>query len=323
MQPFTPSISLRGIRQNNLRGFDLDVPLGQLIVVTGVSGSGKSSLAFDTLYAEGQRRYIECLSSYARQFIERMDRPAVDEITGILPSVALRQGRTIRAARATVATLTELGEHFRMLFAHGATPQCPKCGATVQRTSLGVLTDALLANAAGRKAAITFELPVLSTLSAQTALLGLAAAGYTRAFELGRAQPLAELLTDERVGIPVHVLQDRLVVNAAEHSRVFDSLEQAMRRGSGAVSVWLDGEAFEMPAFARIDQLGGFWQFRATGSLRCAVCATEIEPPSPHLFSFNSAVGACPACNGFGRTADLDLDRVVPDGRKSLKLGAI
>ncbi len=323
MQPSTPVISLRGIRQNNLRGFDLDLPLGQLIVITGVSGSGKSSLAFDTLYAEGQRRYVECLSSYARQFIERMDRPQVDEIRGILPSVALRQGRTIRAARATVATLTELGEHFRMLFAHGSTPECPKCGAAVQRTSLGVLADALLAHAAGRKAAITFELPVLSTLSAQTALLGLAAAGYTRAFEAGRAQPLVDLLTDDRVGVPVHVLQDRLVVDAAERSRLFDSLEQAMRRGSGAVSIWLDGEAFEMNAFARIGASAGFWQFRATGSLRCATCATEIEPPSPHLFSFNSAVGACPACNGFGRLADLDLDRVVPDGRKTLKQGAI
>jgi excinuclease ABC subunit A len=321
--PSTPVISLRGIRQNNLRGFDLALPLGQLIVITGVSGSGKSSLAFDTLYAEGQRRYVECLSSYTRQFIERMDRPRVDEIKGILPSVALRQGRSIRAARATVATLTELGEHFRMLFAHGATPQCPKCGAAVQRTSLTALVDALLAQAAGRKAAVTFELPVLSTLSAQTALLGLGAAGYTRAFEQGRAQPLAGLLNDDRVGIPVHVLQDRLVIDVAERSRLFDSLEQAMRRGSGAVSVWVDGEALTMHAFARVGDAADFQQFRATGSLRCAVCATEIEPPSPHLFSFNSAVGACPACNGFGRIADLDLDRVVPDGRKTLKQGAI
>ena len=316
-------ISLRGIHQNNLRGFDLDLTLGELIVITGVSGSGKSSLAFDTLYAEGQRRYVECLSSYARQFIERMDRPAVDDIRGILPSVALRQGKTIRAARATVATLTELGEHFRLLFAHGSTPSCPQCGALVERTSLSALVDALLTHAPDAKAAVTFELPVLSTLSAQTALLGLAGAGYNRAWEDGRVADLAALLTDDRVGVPVQVLQDRLVVHADERARLYDSLEQAMRRGSGAVTVWLDRTPPTLPQFSPLGPSGAFAGFRATGGLRCNACGTDVEPPSPHLFSFNSAVGACPACNGFGRLADIDLHRVVPDQRKTLKDGAI
>ena len=316
-------ISLRGIRQNNLRGFDLDLPTGQLIVVTGVSGSGKSSLAFDTLYAEGQRRYVECLSSYARQFIDRMDRPQVEDIQGILPSVALRQGKTIRAARATVASLTDLGEHFRLLFAHGALAECPQCGTLVQRTSISTLIDSLLQHAPTRKLAITFEVPMLSTMATQAALAGLAQAGYTRAFEGGRAQPVADLLTDAHIGTPLHVLQDRLTVDSAERSRLYDSLEQAMRRGSGAVSVWLDGNPGPLPHFSSLGEESQFWHFRATGALICSTCSTHVEPPSAHLFSANSAVGACPQCNGFGRVTDIDLARVIPDPRKSLAEGAI
>ncbi|MFZ4578784.1 MAG: excinuclease ABC subunit UvrA [Myxococcota bacterium] len=328
-EPAAAVIGLRGVRQNNLRGFDLEVPLGKLVVVTGVSGSGKSSLAFDTLYAEGQRRYVECLSSYARQFLERMDKPRVDEITGILPSVGLRQGKTIRAARATVATLTELGEYFRLVFAHAAIPDCPRCGRTVARTPLSVMADELLTQATGRKLAITFEVPVVSLSAAQATLSGLAAAGYHRAFEGGKTEPLADILTEDRVGESVHVLQDRMVAREDDRSRLVDSLHQALRRGGRTVSAWVEGadpqkfHALRPISTVRQGGTGAFVHLRASTALRCASCDLDIPDPSPHLFSFNSAVGACPACNGFGRLADIDLGRVVPDPRKSLRNGAI
>ncbi len=320
----TAAIRLRGVRQNNLRGFDLDIPLGKLIVITGVSGSGKSSLAFDTLYAEGQRRYVECLSSYARQFMERMDKPQVDEITGILPSVALRQGKSIRAARATVATLTELGEYFRLVFAHAATPECPNCGAAVRRTQVAELVQELLDRAPERRLAVTFALPVVSQIAARATLQGLAQAGFHRAWHEGGVQPLESLLGVIEPGSTVHVLQDRLVARDDERARLYDSLQQALRRGSGAVSVWLDGEPGALARWHDTgERTGTFAHLKAAARLRCAACGTEVQEPSAHLFSFNSAVGACPGCNGFGRVTDIDLGRVIPDVRKSLKEGAI
>ena len=323
MTDIAPAIALRGVRQNNLRGFNLSLPLGQLIVITGVSGSGKSSLAFDTLFAEGQRRYMECLSSYARQFIERMDRPDVDDISGILPSVALRQGKTIRAARATVASLTELGEHLRLLFAHGAAPQCPGCGASIAHAAVPQLIDAVLDHAAGRRAVVTFELTMVAGASATATLAALAQAGYTRAFVQGQVHSLDAVFAKPLAPPSVHVLVDRLAVAAAERPRLFESLRQALARGSGTVSLWLEGLEHAPPGFVALGGVGGFGHFRASGALQCAACATEVAAPSPHLFSPNSAVGACPTCNGFGRTADIDLNRVIPDPHKSLAQGAI
>ena len=324
LPPQPAAIRLRGVRQNNLRGFDVDVPLGQLIVITGVSGSGKSSLAFDVLYAEGQRRYVECLSSYARQFLERMDKPKVDDIQGILPSVALRQGKSIRAARATVATLTELGEYFRLVFAHAATPNCPQCGASVARAQVSAMVDDLLELAAARRLAVTFELPVVSASSARASLQGLASAGYHRAFAAGRVVPLTDVLQDEQIGSTIQVLQDRLSADAAERLRLYDSLHQALRRGGGIVSVWLEGATpAGLRTFRAIEESSGFTHLRASTALRCTSCGTDIAEPSAQLFSSNSAVGACPQCNGFGRLADIDLGRVIPDGRKSLSQGAI
>ena len=323
-QPLPAAIRLRGVRQNNLRGFDLDIPLGKLIVVTGVSGSGKSSLAFDTLYAEGQRRYVECLSSYARQFLERMDKPQVDDIEGILPSVALRQGKSIRAARATVATLTELGEYFRLVFAHAAAPNCPSCGQAVARAQVSELLDDLLALPAGRRLAVTFDLPVVSEGAARASLHGLASAGYHRAFVQGKVEPLANVLEIAQPGQTIAVLQDRLSLDASERPRLYDSLHQALRRGGGIVSVWLEGAApAPMQVFRVGETAAGFCQLRASTALRCTACGTDIAEPSPQLFSSNSAVGACPQCNGFGRLADIDLGRVIPDPRKSLREGAI
>ncbi len=319
----TAAIRLRGVRQNNLRGFDLDIAHGQMTVITGVSGSGKSSLAFDTLFAEGQRRYVECLSSYARQFIERMDRPAVDDIAGILPAVALRQGRGLRSARSTVATLCDAGELFRALFAHASSPSCPKCGGSVARQPLAVLADDLLQRYAGQRAVVTFALPVLSTESARGSLAALAQGGYHRAFEAGETVDLAQLLTADRIGRAVEVVQDRMRLDAAERPRLLDSLAEGLRRGAGLCSVFVQAAAVTGGSWRLLGHSGAFAWLRAATARRCTACGTEVGDPSPQLFSASSAVGACESCNGFGRVAGLDIDRAIPDGDLSLALGAV
>ncbi|MSQ83804.1 MAG: excinuclease ABC subunit A [Myxococcales bacterium] len=316
-------IGLREVRQNNLAGFDLDIAHGQIVCVTGVSGSGKSSLAFDTLFAEGQRRYVECLSSYARQFLERMDKPQVREITGILPSVALRQHRGIRSARSTLATLCDAGELFRALFAQASSPLCPHCGAAVVRQPLALLADELLAQCDGQRAAITFALPVTSAQSAHASLAALAATGYHRAFELGETVQLAEVLTAARVGKPVEVIQDRLQLVAAERSRLVDSLAQALRRGAGIVSVFVQAVPTTVQAWRIVGHSGPFGWLRAATTRRCTACGTDVGDPSPQLFSASSAVGACETCNGFGRLIGVDIDKVIPDPSLSLTTGAI
>lgn len=317
-------LALRGVHHHNLRGFDLEIPQGKLVVVTGVSGSGKSSLAFDTLHAEGQRRYIECLSSYARQFIERMDKPQVDSITGILPSVALRQGKSIRAARSTVATITEIGESFRLLFTHAAEPNCPQCGSPVQRVQIQAMVEDLLSQGEGRRLVVGFAVPIVSPLAARAACHGLAQAGYHRAWHKDAAHDLDTTIDSLEMGQPLHVIQDRLVLQATDAKRLADSLDQALRRGDGLVHVWVQGSGIApqhwQPAPTESDI---FQHFHASERLQCLACGTAVANPSPQLFSFNSAVGACESCNGFGRLADIDWGRVVPDPSKSLRDGAI
>ncbi|MSP92995.1 MAG: excinuclease ABC subunit A [Myxococcales bacterium] len=322
-------IGLRNVHHHNLKGFDLDVPTGRLTVVTGVSGSGKSTLAFDVLYAEGQRRYVECLSAYARQFVERMEAPQCDAIVGILPAVGLRQGRSIRAARTTVGSLTELQESFRLLFAAAATPRCPRCGGLVARARTSDLADRLLALGSGRRLAITFRLPPMQGAGARSALESLQAAGWQRAWRGGRAVGLESVLGSIEEGAaaePVYVLVDRLALEATERPRLLDSLQQALQRGGGAVVVWVHG-ALPVgdlgPFVPGGAEVAGFVPLRAATGLQCAACGLEIEAPSSLLFSPASAVGACPECKGFGRFADVDWERVVPDATRSLAEGAI
>ncbi|MCB9740611.1 MAG: excinuclease ABC subunit UvrA [Deltaproteobacteria bacterium] len=324
-------LRLRGVRQNNLRGVDLDLPLGKLIAISGVSGSGKSSLAFDTLYAEGQRRYAECLSSYARQFLERMDKPAAESIEGIVPTVALEQGRRLKAARSTVATLTEISEYLRLVFAAGALPRCPHCGAEVRRARTPAIAAELLQRAPGQRAMVAFRLE-LGTLGAITAArASLRAAGYSRVLDEGKAVDIDSFEAERWLGRPVFLLQDRLRLDASDSDRLHEAIEAAMRRGGGNVELFVEGALAELPtvevaakALLRpAAEVAGFVHLRASAALRCDACQTEVPDPSPSLFSSSSPLGACPDCAGFGRAMAIDWDKVLPDPRLSLDDGAI
>jgi len=292
------AIVIRGARQNNLRGIDLEIPLGRLTVVTGVSGSGKSSLAFDTLYAEGQRRYVETFSSYARQFLDRMDRPRVDRIEGIPPAVAIDQTNPVRTSRSTVGTMTELNDHLKLLFARAARLHCRGCAAPVGRdTPAGILGQLHASAAPGARLAVLFPVQVPDSVAAQEARAVLAREGYTRVHEEGNR---------------LQVVQDRLRLDPGKESRLLEALEIALERGAGRVAVQtLDGDG------------SGAAPWRFSTDLHCAACDIHYRDARPSLFSFNSPLGACPTCRGFGRTMGIDWGLVVPDETRTLAAGAI
>jgi excinuclease ABC subunit A len=293
-------IRLRGVRQNNLRNLDLDLPLGKLIVVTGVSGSGKSSLAFDTVYAEGQRRYTETFSPYARQFLDRMDRPAADRIAGIPPAIAIDQTNPVRTSRSTVGTMTELNDHLKLLFARAARLFCQRCGREVRRdTPESIWEDLLRAAAdAAPRALITFQVPVPPGFGYEEIRRLLAQQGYIRI--------LREAADD------IEVIQDRLRLSQGNRGRAIEALEAALEHGHGGTRVYPLGEDREP---------GPPWRFST--ALHCPDCDLGYRDPTPNLFSFNSPLGACTSCRGFGRTIGIDWNRVIPDPRKSLIEGAV
>ena len=295
-------ILIRGARQNNLKNLDLDLPANELIVVTGVSGSGKSSLVFDTLYAEGQRRYVETFSPYARQFLDRMDRPQVDRIEGIPPAIAIDQTNPVRTSRSTVGTMTELNDHLKLLFARAARLHCRRCGAAVRRdtpaTILRALEQALPQNA---RVAVTFPVDVPHNFTRAEVLGLLQQQGYTREFEPAGTHANR-----------VEVLQDRLRFETENRSRLTDALESALRVGRGHVRV------HRMAEDASVAQTLHFSQ-----DLHCATCDIHYQDPLPSLFSFNSPLGACETCRGFGRVIGIDYGLVVPDEAKSLRDGAV
>ena len=295
---------LLGVCQNNLKGLDLDLPLGELIVVTGVSGSGKSSLAFDTVYAEGQRRYVETFSPYARQFLDRMDRPRADRIDGIPPAIAIDQTNPVVGSRSTVGTLTELNDHLKLLFARAGRLFCRGCGREVRRDSPQGIWDELLhlSGGTGPRALVTFRVPVPETLGAEAVRGLLAQQGYIRTLDgEGTANP--QVIT---------VIQDRLRLTSEVHSRGIEALEAALERGHGRVQVHPLGPD-GTPATP--------WRFST--DLHCPDCDIGYRDPSPNSFSFNSPLGACETCRGFGRTIGIDWDLVIPDPAKSLIEGAI
>lgn len=299
-------IRVRGARQNNLKGIDLDLPLGHLSVVTGLSGSGKSSLVFDTLYAEGQRRYVETFSPYARQFLERLDPPRVDAIEGIPPAIAIQQGNTVKTSRSTVGTLTELCDYFKLLMPHCARLICPGCGREVRKETPADAWERLF-DGHGREAIVAFDLALPPTGGLRAAAETLRAQGYRRAWRNGAVVELDAL--PARSGETVlRVIQDRLKLEASEKGRFLEAAENAQRAGGGRFVVFPPSGAPER-AFS--------------ASLRCAPCARAFPEPRPALFSFNHPLGACPACRGFGRTMEIDLRKVLPDANRSLRDGAI
>jgi excinuclease ABC subunit A len=300
----TPSgaIRIRGARQNNLKGLDLDLPLGQLLVVTGVSGSGKSSLAFDTVYAEGQRRYVETFSAYARQFLDRMDKPAVDAIHGIPPAIAIDQVNPVRTSRSTVGTMTELNDHLKLLFARAGALCSDATGAPVRRDSpQDVVRTLSEAWPSGSRVAVTFEVRVPESFAAGEIEALLSRQGYTRILARARDEQ-GELLV---------VVQDRLRLTPPNHERLIEALELAFAAGREALAVYrLEGDGpGERRAFTR--------------DLRCPDSGRIYREPVPSMFSFNSPAGACESCRGFGRVMGIDPGLVVPDPRKSLAGGAV
>jgi excinuclease ABC subunit A len=292
-------IKLRGVRVHNLKNVDVDIPLDKFVVVTGVSGSGKSSLAFDTLYAEGQRRYIESLSAYARQFLERMDKPDADLIEGIPPAIAIQQKTSGKNPRSTVATVTEIYDFLRVLYARIGTIHCQQCGRPVRRDTVDGVVDTLLALPAGTKLSISFAWP------AGKGTAELKKEGFFRILEDGAIVDL-EKAGPAKKG-PVDVLVDLLSPDAEERERLADSLELALKKGGGRAMVrTADGR-----------------EFPVSDKLECKECGIAYEDPFPNLFSFNSPQGACPECHGFGDMAVIDEDKIIPDPGLSLERGAV
>src|SRR5580698_1276692 len=297
------AIVVRGARQNNLRNLDLDLPLNELIVVTGVSGSGKSSLVFDTLYAEGQRRYVETFSPYARQFLDRMDKPLIDRIEGIPPAIAIDQTNPVRTSRSTVGTMTELNDHLKLLFARAAVLHCRACGQAVRRDTPASVQEQLsvLAHENGDpKLLLTFPVPIPKNFTEAEIKGLLAAQGYTR--------------IHEKRGDTLQVIQDRFRWSAVDTGRAAEAIEAALKVGQGRIDVYPEHEAAAGKGAAP-------WRF-STG-LHCADCDIQYKDPSPSTFSFNSPIGACDTCRGFGRSIGVDYGLVIPDTALSLREGAI
>ena len=318
-------IVIRGARTHNLKNIDLTLPQGQLIVVTGVSGSGKSSLAFDTIYAEGQRRYVESLSAYARQFLERMEKPDVDEIRGICPAIAIRQKNSLRNPRSTVGTATEIHDYLRLLFARVGRTICRQCGAQVLSDSAEVAARQLAALPDRTRLLLGFEMPVVEGPSSAddagrlagedqspvaAAVDGLRRRGFGRLVVDGQAVSFDDLTPASLEGAStLQVVVDRITIGPDVLGRLTDSVETAYQEGGGT-------------AFAiEVDESGTTHVFSEL--FECGECSIQYEVPQPRLFSFNNPFGACPTCHGFGNIIELDMNLVVPDPSKSVEQNAI
>ncbi|HEV7359088.1 MAG TPA: excinuclease ABC subunit UvrA, partial [Steroidobacteraceae bacterium] len=314
MPPFDPprsdAIRIRGARQNNLKNLDLDLPLNELIVVTGVSGSGKSSLVFDTLYAEGQRRYVETFSPYARQFLDRMDKPQVDRIEGIPPSIAIDQTNPVRTSRSTVGTMTELNDHLKLLFARAAVLHCRGCGKPVRRDNSASVQEhlgALAKDHGDPKLLLTFPVSIPKNFSEAEIKGLLSTQGYTR--------------IHEKRGDTLQVIQDRFRWSSVDPARAGDAIEAALKVGQGRIDVYREADAAAGGEPAAGGDAAAPWRF-STG-LHCPDCDIHYKEPSPSTFSFNSPIGACDTCRGFGRSIGVDYGLVIPDTSLSLREGAI
>ena len=302
------NIIIRGAREHNLKNIDLVIPRDKLIVFTGLSGSGKSSLAFDTIYAEGQRRYVESLSSYARQFIGQMEKPEVDAIEGLSPAISIDQKSTSNNPRSTVGTVTEIYDYLRLLYARCGTPHCPKCGRVIEKQSIDTVVDRVMGLAAGTR--IQLLAPCVRGKKGEHAkvLEGLRKEGYVRARVDGEVYDLDEApALDKQKKHTIEAVVDRLAVKPGVESRLTDSLESAFRLGKN---------------LAIVSEIGG-GDTLYSQNYACPDCGISLEELEPRAFSFNNPYGACPTCTGLGELFRVDPDLVVPDKRLSLSEGAI
>ena len=329
-------ITLRGVEVHNLKKVDLDIPHRQLVVICGMSGSGKTSLALDTLYAEGQRRYIESFSAYTRQFLERLDKPAADRIDGIPPSIAVTHKAPSRSSRSTVGTATESHEYLRLLFARIGQLYCHSCSNPVHRDTAESASECLTQLSSETRYLIAFRPNIGEGESAQSVVASMQSDGYVRAIDRQTIVSLDELTKSESLDAHVSELQivvDRLTGDSPE-PRVRDSFETAFRNGDGHCLVYIQAPStpsnngfLSHPRLqhASEDEIDGkrFYRLSFNSKLTCDDCQIEFPKPEPQLFSFNSPLGACPTCEGFGNLIDLDMDLVVPDPQKSLRDGAV
>ncbi|MBV9759926.1 MAG: excinuclease ABC subunit UvrA [Acidobacteriaceae bacterium] len=318
-----PLLAIRGARVHNLKNLDVDIPHEVLTVVTGVSGSGKSSLVFDTIYAEGQRRYVESLSAYARQFLERMEKPDVDEILGIAPPIAIRQKNQTRNPRSTVATATELYDFMRLLWARAGRIYCPNDGTWIQRDSVDQVAEAMVAQPEGSRWYALFPVPAAEgsgpsskearAVSLRDRLFDLRKKGFNRLFQNGSTFEFStpESLLEIDFTKPLFVLADRIVIRPDSHQRIVDTVEICYRE---------TGEVFFEPASG---PEAGVQSLHFTEKFACRKCGLTATLPEPPLFSFNNPIGACPICQGFGNTIDYDFGLIIPDPALTIQQGAV
>jgi excinuclease ABC subunit A len=308
-------VEIRGARQNNLKGIDLDLPLGKLTVITGPSGSGKSSLAFDTIYAEGQRRYVETFSPYMRQFLDRMDKPRVDEIRGIPPAIAIEQANPVKSSRSTVGTMTEINDYLKLLMPRIARAFCPTCGREIRPETARSIADHILKDLSGQNALITFWVAVPLKTEPRAFFDFIQQQGYLRVWidnEIVRVDSDKKI---EHLRARVQVIQDRIAISETNRTRLVEAVETALRFGKDKINVVPQSKIENRDSKIPEHPFSTGWH--------CAHCDLDIRPPTPGLFSFNNPLGACPDCRGFGRTIAIDLNKAIPDRSLSIAQGAV
>ena len=318
------TIRIRGARQHNLKNLDLDIRTGELTVVTGPSGSGKSSLVFDTLYAEGQRRYVETFSAYARQFLDRMDKPAVDKVEGVPPAIAIDQTNPVRSSRSTVGTMTELNDHIKLLYSRAGNLFDRQTALAVQHDTPETIYAELVRRAADSqdpRLVLTFPVELPASTTAEELTQWLSASGFTR------VHAEREVATIGGTRKMLDVVADRFRMANVEKARALEAIEVALKRGSGRLNVYVVNEATALVESAQdatkkiANVVTPTWRF-STG-LHCPQSDIRYQDPIASLFSFNSAVGACEACRGFGRVVGVDLGLVIPNDKLTLRAGAV
>ena len=306
------NIIVHGARQHNLKNIDVTIPRDKLVVLTGLSGSGKSSLAFDTIYAEGQRRYVESLSSYARQFLGQMSKPDVDQIDGLSPAISIDQKSTSRNPRSTVGTVTEIHDYLRLLYARVGHPHCPKCGRPISQQSVDQMIDAIYARPEGSRLHLMAPLARGRKGEYQKLFADCKAKGYLRVRVDGEIRELSEeIKLKKNIKHTIELVVDRAVLRENNRKRLADSLELCLSLGGGLAQV-----AVEFPD-------GGGEELLFSQNLACPDCGISIEELSPRMFSFNNPMGACPACSGLGFSQYIDEKLMINDENMTLRQGGL